>query len=186
MRIGGIHNYLAEFANEGGGHWIGKNYTFDKRFAHGANAAELEQHTGHDVVVGKCSGCGCPWDKYRGKKRCPVPCGVPLLLCNDCLASDAVALCTLCQEDKVKGHAQFNKRKHYNEVALQQTKCQIEKSHLSSSMLATKKLAVHACGVCDHVFTSRNGLFRHIKETGHANRKAKKQKQHPNRAKRVS
>ena len=32
---GGIHRYLEEY-NEDGGHWIGKNYTFDKRFAHGA------------------------------------------------------------------------------------------------------------------------------------------------------
>lgn len=28
---GGIHNYLTEYAKEGGGLWVGKNYTFDKR-----------------------------------------------------------------------------------------------------------------------------------------------------------
>lgn len=28
---GGIHNYLSEYAKEGGGLWVGKNYTFDKR-----------------------------------------------------------------------------------------------------------------------------------------------------------
>ena len=30
---GGIHNYLEEYADEGGGLWVGKNYTFDKRYA---------------------------------------------------------------------------------------------------------------------------------------------------------
>ena len=31
---GGIHRYLEAFP-EDGGHWIGKNYVFDKRFSHG-------------------------------------------------------------------------------------------------------------------------------------------------------
>ena len=29
---GGIHNYLEEYADKGGGCWIGDNYTFDKRY----------------------------------------------------------------------------------------------------------------------------------------------------------
>ena len=28
---GGIHNYLEEYADKGGGCWVGDNYTFDKR-----------------------------------------------------------------------------------------------------------------------------------------------------------
>lgn len=30
---GGIHNYLAEYADKGGGLWVGENYTFDKRYS---------------------------------------------------------------------------------------------------------------------------------------------------------
>jgi UPF0176 protein len=29
---GGIHNYLEEYADKGGGCWVGDNYTFDKRY----------------------------------------------------------------------------------------------------------------------------------------------------------
>ena len=37
---GGIHNYLQEYADKGGGLWIGKNYTFDKRFDDFSYAAD--------------------------------------------------------------------------------------------------------------------------------------------------
>ena len=127
--FGGIHKYLEEFKNDGrtevtssipipipspspsphhlsaifapapltivlltGGHWIGKNYVFDKRFAHGAPGKE-------DEVVGKCVSCENPWDKYRGRKKCPQ-CAVPLLICIDCQEQNKhfTALCNLCQE----------------------------------------------------------------------------------------
>ena len=84
---GGIHRYLEEF-NDDGGFWIGKNYTFDKRFAHGAKNAE---------VISKCNGCQKPWDKYHGKKRCPA-CKVPLLICDDCQKNDIIGVCLLCQK----------------------------------------------------------------------------------------
>ena len=29
---GGIHNYITEYADKGGGCWVGDNYTFDKRY----------------------------------------------------------------------------------------------------------------------------------------------------------
>jgi predicted sulfurtransferase len=32
---GGIHRYLDAYPDDGG-HWLGKNYVFDKRFSHGA------------------------------------------------------------------------------------------------------------------------------------------------------
>ena len=38
---GGVHRYLEHF-KEGGGHWKGKNYTFDKRYAHGADNVSVE------------------------------------------------------------------------------------------------------------------------------------------------
>lgn len=37
---GGIHRYLDAFPDDGG-YWIGKNYTFDKRFSHGARSSEV-------------------------------------------------------------------------------------------------------------------------------------------------
>ncbi|RHY27406.1 hypothetical protein DYB32_007698 [Aphanomyces invadans] len=167
---GGIHNYLTEYAKEGGGHWIGKNYTFDKRFAHGAVEDEKKEAEAEGEIVGKCVACRKPWDKYRGRKRCPVPCGVPLLLCNECLAADVSAKCFLCQEDDEIGKKErFNKRQHYNELALKAKAAEVP-------VPTCKKVAVHACGVCNESFTSRNGLFKHVRATGHANRKAKKQK----------
>ncbi|KAF0695353.1 Aste57867_13835 [Aphanomyces stellatus] len=169
---GGIHNYLTEYAKDGGGLWIGKNYTFDKRFAHGADEEEETKKAAD--VVGKCVNCSTPWDKYRGRKRCPVPCGVPLLLCPDCMHVDG-AKCFLCQEDDQLGKSErFNKRKHYNELAL--TKTTSATATDKKPVFASKKVAVHECGVCHETFTSRNGLFKHVRATGHADRKAKKQK----------
>ena len=51
---GGVHRYLEHF-KELGGHWKGKNYTFDKRFAHGADNAE---------IISKCVHCCEPWERY--------------------------------------------------------------------------------------------------------------------------
>lgn len=62
-----------------GGYWVGKNYTFDKRFAFGAYNKDYKE----DSVLSQCSGCHKPWDRYRGKKRCSA-CLVPLLICKEC------------------------------------------------------------------------------------------------------
>jgi hypothetical protein len=32
-----------------------------------------------------CCVCGCPWDRYIGKKKCWT-CGVPVLMCDRCLS----------------------------------------------------------------------------------------------------
>lgn len=37
--------------------------------------------------LGKCEACNKPWDKYRGKRRCPA-CGVPSLICKECYLAD--------------------------------------------------------------------------------------------------
>jgi len=107
---GGIDKYFKEFPD--GGYWKGKNYVFDKRFAHpppAVQAAGKDQQpasvpssdqqrldisaagTKKDspqaresaTMMGKCEVCGKPWDMYRGKRRCPT-CGVPSLVCRDC------------------------------------------------------------------------------------------------------
>jgi predicted sulfurtransferase len=140
---GGIHRYLEEY-KEDGGYWIGKNYTFDKRFAHGAKNAE---------VLSECLSCGKPWEKYRGNKRCPC-CRVPLLICETCQVTDNdQTKCHLCKEQG-------------REVELSnRQKRKIEE---------TQNNVGNCCGVCEEVFRSRNGLFKHLEESGHMDRKAGK------------
>ena len=70
---GGIHRYLETYA-EDGGHWVGKNYVFDKRFNHGAKEA---------VTISKCVHCGLPWDRYQAQKKCAV-CAMEVILCKTC------------------------------------------------------------------------------------------------------
>jgi hypothetical protein len=132
------------------------------------------------VVMGKCHGCNVPWEKYRGRKRCPV-CGVPLLLCPACLENPpATAKCTLCKEDEQTGKRAFTKANHRREVA--------EAGPIlgggggkgggagAAGNRGKKVRAEHLCGMCQASFKSRNALFKHLNETGHKNRKAKKQK----------
>jgi predicted sulfurtransferase len=85
---GGIDKYFKEFPE--GGFWSGRSYTFDKRFAHAPPKIDGELHSKKvdDVdVKGKCEACSQPWDKYRGKRRCPT-CGVPSLICKDCFMKE--------------------------------------------------------------------------------------------------
>lgn len=106
--LGGIDKYFKEFPD--GGYWKGKNYVFDKRFAHAppaaaATATSAGTTEGNDEatdgdrtrtgdgssspvksapeVMGKCECCHKPWDMFRGKRRCPT-CGVPSLICKEC------------------------------------------------------------------------------------------------------
>lgn len=70
---GGIHRYLEEFS-EDGGYWKGKNYTFDKRYSHGAEKSE---------VISQCVYCDKPWDRYNAHQKC-FSCKMEILLCNEC------------------------------------------------------------------------------------------------------
>ena len=79
---GGIHKYIESFPS--GGNWRGRNYTFDKRFAHAPLGLEAE---GRVETVGSCEKCGKGWDRFRGKRRCPC-CGVPSLICKGCWDRD--------------------------------------------------------------------------------------------------
>jgi predicted sulfurtransferase len=51
---GGVHRYLDAFPKDGG-YWVGKNYTFDKRFSHGAEES---------VCVSSCVFCKVRTIKY--------------------------------------------------------------------------------------------------------------------------
>lgn len=108
---GGVDKYFKEYPT--GGMWKGKNYVFDKRFAHAPPAIEAVKRTKQvlgdelvgdsqvvkcdtisttpsdaiDEIMGKCESCSKPWDMYRGKRRCPT-CGVPSLICRECFDAD--------------------------------------------------------------------------------------------------
>ena len=91
---GGIHRYLEEF-KEDGGHWIGKNYTFDKRFSHGADNA---------AVISSCVHCGDKWDRYQAQAKCANRhCAIEVLLCRPCQRMDggppkkSTLFCDLCK-----------------------------------------------------------------------------------------
>jgi hypothetical protein len=72
---GGIHRYLDAFPKDGG-IWSGKNYTFDKRFSHGA-----EQPA--PFARARCAACSAPWERYQAQAKCAV-CRMEALLCRDC------------------------------------------------------------------------------------------------------
>ena len=103
---GGIDKYFKEFPD--GGYWKGKNYVFDKRFAHKPPAQDALPL---DAVMplGKCEACNEPWDKFRGKRRCPT-CGVPSLICRACWQADEDGTkpldpsvrCDLCREQNIR------------------------------------------------------------------------------------
>lgn len=144
---GGIHRYLEEF-EEDGGYWVGKNYTFDKRFGHGAKKSS---------VVGKCMSCKNPWERYHGNHRCPA-CRVPLLICQECQSAGKqfTTVCHLCQEEGVEPT-----------MSNRQKRKQMESADADGGQRNT-------CAGCGESFRSRNGLFKHLQETGHQERKAKK------------
>ena len=128
---GGVDKYFKEFPT--GGLWKGKNYTFDKRFAHAPPAVEAVERTkkvlgeeevldndtklSADQVLGKCEACQKPWDMYRGKRRCPT-CGVPSLICRECFEADKAGTrklgrevrCDLCVEEDVRNKRELRER----------------------------------------------------------------------------
>ena len=111
---GGIDKYFKQYPD--GGYWAGKNYTFDKRFAHVPPKKLLLQDEAV-AVMGKCEACLKPWDMYRGKRRCPT-CGVPSLICRECIQADKDGIrkldrsirCALCVEENVTSKAQLKQR----------------------------------------------------------------------------
>lgn len=132
---GGIDKYFRDFPE--GGWWRGKNYVFDKRFAHappvietferevkkeekgvGVAAVEIPESAKDKLqALGKCEACQKPWDKYRGKRRCPT-CGVPSLICKDCYEADSNGTrkldrsirCDLCVKEGITSKRQIRER----------------------------------------------------------------------------
>lgn len=73
---GGIHRYMTAYPE--GGHWLGKNYVFDRRMEQ-VPALKTEP----DVALSCCSSCRAPWDVYRGSFKC-AGCACPILVCDPC------------------------------------------------------------------------------------------------------
>jgi predicted sulfurtransferase len=77
---GGVHRYLDAFPDDGG-LWAGANYTFDKRFSHGAARRD---------VVGACGRCDKPWERYQAGAKC-AECKMEALLCRECERAERAA-----------------------------------------------------------------------------------------------
>ena len=139
---------MVGFGSERITHLTNGIYYLMVRFGHGAEKSS---------IVGKCLACEAPWDKYRGNKRCPS-CRVPLLICDSCQkeGKDASTVCTLCKEEG-KQPVLSNRQKRKME-------------HSGSGT------AKNQCAVCEEEFRSRNGLFKHLEESGHQDRKGKRQR----------
>ena len=90
---GGIHRYLESYPLDGG-HWIGKNYTFDKRFSHGAQKCD---------VISKCVICKEPWERYQAGKKC-FYCKMEVIVCKPCsmnkekMKAKNQMVCDLCRK----------------------------------------------------------------------------------------
>lgn len=146
---GGVDKYFKQFPD--GGYWKGKNYTFDKRFAHKPASVQNnfnEKKAKNDDndksnVLGKCEACAQPWDAYRGKRRCPT-CGVPSLVCRDCfekgLANDRNVRCDLCVKENVTSKSQIRKRESEDTEAYRARRDR-KRSTASASNGATSSLS---------------------------------------------
>ena len=100
---GGIHRYLETFSGDGG-HWVGKNYTFDKRFSHGAARSE---------TISECVICKAPWERYQAHLKCSR-CKMEVLVCKTCTRNKktkpiqkSALFCPLCDPD-MKSRAEKN------------------------------------------------------------------------------
>jgi hypothetical protein len=95
---GGIERYIKSYPE--GGFWKGKNYLFDRRFEQiPGNNPSAQVEAGMDS---KCAHCRSKWTTYRGKFKCSQGlCGVPVIVCDDCRKSAALAttllICELCR-----------------------------------------------------------------------------------------
>ena len=86
-------------------------------------------------------------------------------MCYDCQSEGKhkQALCTLCKEDKASGKL-FKKAGDAPGVTKKQLGVRRE----------AKEAKKNECGRCGLLFKSRNALFRHVKETGHFQKRRKR------------
>ena len=67
---GGIHRYLEAYGEDG--LWQGRNFVFDRRGAqsNGDQGAAAAAGGGSRFPVGRCCGCGCPYEHLDGSAAC--------------------------------------------------------------------------------------------------------------------
>ena len=84
---GGIHRYLEAYGADG--HWLGKNFVFDRRQSvDGGGKADLDTPLPDALVVGRCYSCDAPHDRFTPDAVCAV-CREPVLICPPCRALPA-------------------------------------------------------------------------------------------------
>jgi predicted sulfurtransferase len=99
---GGIEKYMKTFPE--GGHWVGKNFAFDKRNANSAGEMwEPPAGTKEDPEIlesAVCVVCKQKEDKYQGHRKCS-DCAVPVIVCDRCRSAkaDTTRRCTLCEAE---------------------------------------------------------------------------------------
>lgn len=97
--------------------------------------------------MGKCEACQKPWDRFRGKRRCPT-CGVPSLICKECFLEDQKSKkkklrevrCDLCVAEKVTSKAQL-RAKEQLEIDLYEKKL-VEKGLIPQPEVQGERLKV--------------------------------------------
>ena len=129
-------SYFGIMKFEDGGHWKGKNYVFDKRFAHAPPKVCTDEEP-----LSKCEKCHKPWDKFKNKRRCPT-CGVPSLVCKDCfdaypeIKKDKSLRCDLCVKQNITSKYQWRdiERKELEEFEAKKYKSDSSKQEVKKSL----------------------------------------------------
>jgi len=92
--------------------------TEEKEGAGDGSSKSIDIPTGEaKVIMGHCEACHNPWDMYRGKRRCPT-CGVPSLICRECLEADQAGTkklgkevrCDLCVAEQIRNKRELRER----------------------------------------------------------------------------
>lgn len=137
---GGVDKYFKQFPD--GGYWKGKNYTFDKRYAH-TPTAKVEDAT---EPLSNCAGCDKPWDRFGGKRRCPT-CGVPSLLCNECYKNktlDQSVRCDLCVQQGIHSKASLRRKEEEDFQRYERRQRELGLLNPSAALTSTDKDPVSA------------------------------------------
>lgn len=93
-----------------------------------SSSSSSEQTKQPPQPMGQCEACHKPWDRFRGKRRCPT-CGVPSLICKDCFLADQQGIrklsrdvrCDLCVAENVTSKQQL-RLKEQQEIVEYETK----------------------------------------------------------------
>ena len=135
---GGIERYLQAFPD--GGYWRGKNFVFDKREAVGAGnvngdggvirkeggkKSSKEGSAASEKLLSwgtECAKCKKPWDRYVGKRKC-YTCGVPILVCDECMSQSSSQKKNKKRKSGDKAEANPTHKEDRSDYSLDKTRC---------------------------------------------------------------